>query len=157
MYAYLRKELGVRFKGTSDDISRHDSYIYKDEKLIAIGEAKCRDMTEAALKSYGNTWLITNDKIIACLETAKKKEVPFIGLLYLVPDAVICLLKISDERGKPVIEYEVRESWTQTTVNNLNKIKRANAYFPMETSARVRMDKKWIKEYRKRLKDEKKR
>jgi len=76
-------------------------------------------------------WLVTFEKIINARHIALSLGVPLIGFLYLVQDKILLCKKITDAYGKFVINMEIQNTFTQTTVNG-GTIKRSNAYLDMK-------------------------
>lgn len=109
--------------------ARIDNLFIKDSKLIAIAEMKCRDMTEEQLKKWGDTWLVTHQKIKDGAEISKLLCVPFLGFLYLIPDDILLWWKITDDAGNYLFDFEVRNTVTQATING-GKAYRDNAFLP---------------------------
>ena len=97
-------------------------------------EIKTRNMTKEILQNrFDNTWLITHEKILRGQQVSDLLCIPFIGMLYLIPDKIIYTLKITDELGKFVIDFNVENTRTQETING-GLVWRTNAYLPMETA-----------------------
>jgi hypothetical protein len=97
-------------------------------------EIKTRNMTKEILQNrFDNTWLITHEKILRGQQVSDLLCIPFIGMLYLIPDKTIYTLKITDELGKFVIDFNVENTRTQETING-GLVWRTNAYLPMETA-----------------------
>src|SRR5690349_2686625 len=60
----LRDKWKVQVINTNkDDCAAIDNILVRDNTIVAICEIKCRHMTHKQLTSFGNTWLITNQKI----------------------------------------------------------------------------------------------
>jgi len=97
-------------------------------------EVKTRNMTKDILHNhFGNTWLVTYEKILRGQQVSDLLCVPFVGMLYLIPDKILYTLKITDELGKFVIDFGVDNTRTQETING-GVAWRTNAYLPMETA-----------------------
>lgn len=128
---------GVRFVTTSDiDSAFIDAMaINADNEVQAVAEVKSRDMTEAQLKRFGNEWLLTYEKILHGALIAKYLRVPFIGVLYLIPDAKVMTIVIADKDGELIAPIRINRTETQKTING-GKIIRTNAYLNMD-SARI--------------------
>jgi hypothetical protein len=97
-------------------------------EMRAIIETKCRDMTRAKFETvFSSRWLITNDKLERCRKIAQSMRVPFVGLLYLIPDDDILVQPIYRADGTAATEIEKRWSETQATING-GIARRLNAY-----------------------------
>src|ERR1044072_1022776 len=110
-----------------NDCAAIDNILVRNDTTVAICEIKCRQMTRKQLTSFGNTWLITHQKIKEGAQVSRLLRVPFIGVLYLVPDDIVLYWKITDKDGKYLFDFDVRNTETQRTVNG-GLIVRENAY-----------------------------
>lgn len=118
-----------------DEDSRIDNLIAKDGTLVAIAEVKCRNMTFKQMEDWGNTWLVTTQKLEDGLKASEIFSVPFLGFLYLIPEDVLLYWKISD-RGKYCFDFETKETVTQRTCNG-GTASRINSYLPVSKSKRI--------------------
>jgi hypothetical protein len=109
--------------------ARIDNFLVRNFELIAVAEMKCRNMSQTQMKEWGDTWLVTQQKIIDGIEISKLLCVPFLGFLYLIPDDVILMWKITDSYGELLINFETKNTQTQATCNG-NKVYRNNVYIP---------------------------
>lgn len=110
-----------------------DAVLTKDHCIKGVVETKCRyDMTLLQFfeERYG-LWLVTFDKIIHARQVALSLGVPLLGFLYIVQDKTLLCKKITDSHGKFVVNMQMQNTFTQTTVNGGN-IKRFNAYIDMK-------------------------
>jgi hypothetical protein len=119
-----------------DDCASIDNLFVRENILMAISEIKCRQLTRKQLEHYGNTCLITHQKIKDGAMLSKHLRVPFIGVLYLVPDDIILYWKITDKDGNYLFDFEVRNTETQKTVNG-GLIVRENAYLHTKYSKQL--------------------
>jgi hypothetical protein len=133
----IRRKWGVEVIETpKDSTATGDGFLVKNGEIVAFFECKCRyDMTYDELLNRGS-WLVTMDKVKKCRTVSKLLQVPFIGILYLLPESdpkqrVMVYWKITDKQGNYIFNFEVREEPTQKTVNG-GEIVRLNAYFPIE-------------------------
>ena len=100
-------------------------------ELAAAFEAKARNMTLDQLRnSYGNEWLVTFEKISKGSVIAKSLCVPFFGVVYLVPDKITLLVKLTDDHGNIVAPCRLEVTDTQATCNG-GHARRTNAYINM--------------------------
>lgn len=121
----------VQIVETSDmDRAHVDAIAVKDGIASAVFEVKSRDMTEAQLKKFGDEWLVTFEKVLTGINVAYSLAVPFFGLLYLVPDKKLMLVKIADKDGKSCCKFRVETTETQATCNGGLAL-RANAFIDM--------------------------
>jgi hypothetical protein len=109
--------------------SRIDNLIYKNDELMCVAEVKCRDMTLKQMSDWGDTWLITNQKIEDGISLSKLLATPFFGFLYLIPDDIVLYWKITNDDGDVLFNYEIRDSKTQYSING-GVAFRKNAYLP---------------------------
>lgn len=133
----LREKWKVQIINTNkDDCAAIDNILVRDNTTVAICEIKCRQLTREQLASYGNTWLITHQKIKEGAQVSRLLRVPFIGVLYLVPEDLVLYWKLTDNDGNFQFEYDVRNTETQRTVNG-GLIIRENAYLHTKYSKQL--------------------
>lgn len=116
--------------------SRIDNLIIREKELLAIAEVKCRNMTLKQMSDWGDSWLVTNQKLIDGSKVSELLAVPFLGFLYLVPEDIILYWKITDDTGKYLFDFDVKNSQTQTTCNG-GQIIRENAYLPRKFAKKI--------------------
>jgi hypothetical protein len=110
-----------------------DAIIVRHERMFAVAETKCRQMTLTELRArHGNEWLVTNEKIRKGAVCADLLGVEFWGLLYLVPDKTLLRIKMYS-KGRWHTPIRVAKTETQKTVNG-GKIVRENAFIYMATA-----------------------
>ena len=110
-----------------------DAVLVDKTGAIGLVETKCRMMTHKKLKEYGGEWLITWDKIKKAKELSVGCGIPLFGFLYLVPDDILLMEKISDGTGKMLVEIRVASTRTQATVNG-GSVVRENVYINMNAA-----------------------
>lgn len=136
--------LNFRLIGTDKDTaSKIDGFIVKtdadgDEVLAGIYEAKTRNMTLKQLATYGNTWLITTSKVHAARIMSERLKVPFYGFLHLVPENLVLIVKITDNRGKYIVQITEKKTKTQRTVNGGEKV-RLNSFIDVTGAKAIRL------------------
>ena len=109
-------------------------YLHKRNWVDCAVEVKTRNMTtEQLICSYGNEWLISYDKILKGQQISELICSPFIGMLYLIPEKKILTIKLTDNRGKFLVDFDVRKTKTQECINGGEKIVN-NAFIPMDTA-----------------------
>ena len=102
-----------------DEPASVDAVLVQNKQIRAVVETKCRyDMTFVQLITDREAqWMISFDKIIKGKTVSAHLGVPFLGFLYLVPQDILIVTKITDERGEIVCKMSVTERLTQRTVN----------------------------------------
>ena len=112
--------------------ARTDGILVKDGCMVASVENRGRyDVTWDYVKSQG-TWLLTEAKLLANIELSKTLQIPFMFCGYFPNERIYTTLKVTNGRGNTIIKYEVRESWAKKNKNTDEKVKKRNAYIPIE-------------------------
>jgi len=108
-------------------------YLHRKQWVDCAVEVKTRDMTtEQLMCDYGNEWLISNNKIERGQRISELICCPFIGMLYLIPEKKILTIKITDNRGRFLIDFDVRKTATSKSINDHKMELGMNAFIPME-------------------------
>jgi hypothetical protein len=95
-----------------------DGLIIKDHSLSGIFESKCRrDTLQTFQTSYHNEWLVSFHKLQAGATLSKMICVPFWGFLYLVPDQLLLVTKLTDSQGKFVAKMRIEQRKTSACCN----------------------------------------
>lgn len=115
-----------------------DGILCKGAVMVGVIENKCRDMSLATLKRFGNEWLLTFEKINKGALLARSLRIPFIGYLYLVPDGIALAIKLSDENGNLLPKIRIERTKTQATTNGGHAV-RTNAYVCMDDAKSIRV------------------
>ena len=99
---------------------------------MAIVETKCRyNLTHDQFRhGYENQWLVTTDKLDKGARLACALRVPLLGWLYLVDDAVLLWIKLTDRLGQIIPHTESRTTTTQKTCNG-GTASRENSFIDM--------------------------
>lgn len=118
-------------KTPEDKPAAVDLLLVKDDLLKGIIEIKCRTNTLQQIQDWGNTWLVTHEKIKQGQQLSHQLRVPFIGVLYIIPNNLIYYWKITNEDGEYLFDFEVKDSETQKTING-GRIIRENAYLSLD-------------------------
>lgn len=114
-----------------DKPARVDGIIEVDGTIKACYEIKCRKITLERLRiDYKGEWLVTAEKILDGIEVGRKLQVPFIGILYLVPDKKLLHKTIWRPSDGVVVAMQVHTTETQKTING-GVIARQNAFIDM--------------------------
>lgn len=135
----LQKKFPVQYVHTpKNKPASVDAVLVKDSEIVAVVETKCRQMTLFDLThKFEGDWLITWDKVVAARDVALSLRVPFVGLLYLVPDDLLLVQKITDPDGEWTVGMRIKETATQRTVNGGTAV-RYNAYICMEGATKIK-------------------
>jgi hypothetical protein len=113
-----------------------DAILVRDNTIVGVVEQKSRDMTlDTLTHKYNSEWLITSDKIERGRRVAHALRVPFVGFLYLWPDATLLVQRITNADGSWAASFDTRTTTTQATTNG-GTATRQNAYVSM-TGARI--------------------
>lgn len=134
-----KKFPGVRYVHTpKNKPASVDAVLVKDSEIVAVVETKCRQMTlNDLLFKFEGDWLVTWDKVSCGRDAASYFCVPFVGILYLVPDDTLLVQKISDANGDWSVPMRIKQTETQRTVNGGTAI-RYNAYISMENATKIK-------------------
>ena len=117
--------------------SKVDGFTIKNNVVTSVFESKCRQMKlNTLINTFNNEWLVTFEKIQSGAIIARKLSVPFIGLLFLVPDNLIIVTKITDQNGDFFPPIRLERTRTQTTCNG-GEIVRTNAYINVKDSKKI--------------------
>lgn len=98
---------------------------------MGVFESKCRALSDRELKRFGS-WLVTYQKIKDLKSLSELLRVPAYGVVYLLKDKKIRIWKIASD-GEYCFKFKIDKTETQKTING-GKIKRVNAYLPVENS-----------------------
>ena len=136
----LFESLNTEFKYVHTDKNKpipFDGLLLKNSQLYAIVETKCRIVSEERFRNeFNNEWLITFDKLLNCANASKSLQVPLVGFLYLVPDKVLLIKRLTDDNGQFVCQFRCQNTKTQATVNG-GEANRLNAFVDMTNAKRL--------------------
>jgi len=128
----IAKVTGASARETLADPSNTiDVRFYVGGDLKAIAEIKCREMDVDELRRYGS-YLITHDKLVRAYGVSRDLKVPMYLFVGLRRDRRIVYWKLTDCTGAPIIDIERRITDTKRTCNDAQRIKRINAYIPLD-------------------------
>ena len=130
---------GVKVKHTTYDAEKHDSYLYKDDKLVGVCEIKSRDFfsrdgksdfTLAKLKKGG--YLITADKLDHLQEQSLEKKINSYVFVNALRDHKLLCFKIANPNGDFICNFTRDRTVTKNTCNDYKgTVKRINAFIPV--------------------------
>ena len=111
-----------------------DGVFMKGGVLHSVLEVKVRNLTRAMLRdSFDDTWLVTMDKGEAGRVLSRLLRIPFVGMLYLLPEERLLTLRITDEKGEWALDFDTKETVTQKCING-GEATRLNAFLPLATA-----------------------
>ena len=107
-------------------------YLHKNQWVDCAVEVKTRNVTQEQLVcDYGNELLISHQKILKGQRISELICCPFIVMVYLVPDKIILTIRITDDKGKFLVDFDVRRTKYRATVNGGETVG-DNAFIPMD-------------------------
>ena len=131
MEVWHRNSTSRLLETPKDRPARVDGIVVVDGTIKAVYEIKCRKMTlDKFTLDYKSEWLVTADKVMAGVDVARGLQVPFIGILYLVPDKKLLHKTIWRPSDGIVVAMRVHETETMKTING-GVITRQNAFIDM--------------------------
>lgn len=110
-----------------------DGFIVKDHSVVGMFLSSCRTSTRDQMRKWGDTWLLTFDKIQKAIPLAKQLCVPVYGCVYLVPDRMVLTLTLVSAKGDVMPSMRLERTETQATING-GKVVRTNAYISLATA-----------------------
>jgi hypothetical protein len=101
-----------------------------------VVEQKSRQMTQRHLiTAFSNEWLMTAGKLQHLQTAARVLNAAAVGVLYLVPDDTVLVIRLANADGQLVATIRYAETETQATING-GRIVRANAFIAMQQAVR---------------------
>ena len=111
-----------------------DGVFMKRGELHSVAEVKVRNVTRRKLREqFKDEWLVTADKVDAGKVLSHLLRVPFIGILYLLPEKRLLTLAITNDKGEWALRFESKETTTQKCINGGEAV-RLNAFLPLATA-----------------------
>lgn len=136
----FEQSTGLRYMHTpKDKPALVDAVIIKDSVVVAVCETKCRQMTLQQFLDFHCEWLVTYEKVEKARQICTMLCVPFVGVLYLVPDNIVLYKRIANEDGSWACDITMRETETPKTVNG-GKAIRQNAFINMINAKMIKGD-----------------
>lgn len=135
--ALLKDRTGIEYMRTPKlGPAGVDAVLMKGGDIVGVAEMKCRVTTRVALeRTFHNEWLVTYDKVRKVSDAARLLGVPGVGLLFLVPDRELLVVRLCDDDGQYALPMRIDRTETQATVNG-GKAKRVNAYIDVSGARR---------------------
>lgn len=130
----------IEYRKMAGKTSPWDAYMVKGGKVRAVAETKSRDYgLKKLFGQYKGEWLVTLSKITDCIAEANRLNVPFVGLLHLVPDRTILFQTLwRPETPEILVPYRVENSETLAGVSSARRVTRLNAYLDMRDAKMIR-------------------
>jgi len=130
---------GVKVKHTTYDAEKHDSYLYKDDKLVGVCEIKSRDFLNRDEKSdftlkaiERGGYLITADKLDHLQEQSLDKKINSYVFVNALRDQKLLCFKIANPNGDFVCNFTRDRTPTKNTCNDYKgTVRRINAFIPV--------------------------
>lgn len=114
-----------------------DGVMMRGGVLSAVVEVKVRNVSRRQMRvQFKDEWLVTADKIDGGRALGLMLSVPFVGMLYLIPDEVLMVLKITDDQGEWMFPFDRRKTITRKTING-GEAERVNAFLPLATAKEI--------------------
>jgi hypothetical protein len=116
-----------------------DGFVCRDGEIVASFEDKCRIMTLGDLGRFKHEWIMTEDKMLKCVEVSRALRVPFGGWLYLVPEGLALYVQIADAAGNITAKVRTDRTMTHKSVNSDEMVERQNAFICMKGARALRV------------------
>jgi hypothetical protein len=116
-----------------------DAILLRNGVMDQVIETKCRydcDM-DKFMGQYRGQWLVTYDKIVRAMATAKSLQIGLTGFVYIVRSQILLVQRIVDAEGKFMVPFSVQTTQTQATTNGGLAV-RANAYIDMRDATVIK-------------------
>ena len=116
-----------------------DGYVYRNGTLVGVVEAKTRSpekgFTYAQLMGMGETYLITEAKVLRLIRIARRLNVASYVIVQLA-----CGTRwwwcVADPEGAPMFDRNPRMTWTKATSLGEKQKQRLNAFLPFAQGRR---------------------
>jgi len=129
---------GVSFIQTpKDQPADVDGFIVREGSIVGMFLSSCRTSSREQMRKWGDTWLLTFDKIQKAIPLAKQLCVPVYGCIYLVPDQMVLTLTLVSAKGEVMPSMRLERTKTQASVNG-GQVVRTNAYISLESAKETR-------------------
>ena len=115
-----------------------DAVWVKDGVCIGCSEHKTRQITREEIRSLGDTYLITEQKLWDGIDAGVKIGAPFYVAALFIPDNTVYLWQVTDIHGVPQFQWTAALTETQETCEG-GKVTRVNAYLPMREARSIEL------------------
>ena len=112
------------------NVARVDGLMACNGQLRRVVECKVRNDSRALLEQWGDSYLITADKLEDGAHASRLLHVPFTLCAYLKPDETAYWWRLTDATGAWAFPFERAVTVTRRTVNG-GTAARLNAFLPM--------------------------
>lgn len=112
--------------------ARTDGILVKNGYMIASIENRGRYNVTWEYVNSQNSWLLTEAKLLSNIELSKTLQIPFIFCGFFPNENIYTTLQVTDNRGNLIIKYEVAETWAKKNKDTNEKVKKRNAYIPID-------------------------
>lgn len=127
--AAIQTRFNVHVIATGTDHTPVDALWVRRGVCVGCSEHKVRRWSRQQMQTYGDTYLITAQKLVEGRRISRALGVSFYVVIVLLPDAMAYAWRITDAAGEPQFTWEERTSATQDTVEGGTAV-RINAYLP---------------------------
>lgn len=142
---FMAESLGYRWRwawfATPSDVDSAAARVdgcfvryHPDRAITAIAECKARTQPRTffdGVSVHPGHYILTEDKITHGLHASRTFGVPFLLLVYLIPDMAAHVFPISNAQGELLVDYVRDRTETRATVNG-GTASRWNAYIPFD-------------------------
>jgi len=134
--ALLASHTNLRWSKTLEPCPVDGILTDRHDQIRYVVEQKSRQMTETELRTrFANEWLMTASKLPHLQAAARCLHVPAVGVLYLVPEPLVLVVRLADATGALVASIRYERTVTQATINGGQAL-RDNAYIGMAEAVR---------------------
>jgi len=139
---------GYKVKSTRLENEYHefDFYVEENNTPNSIVEVRSRELitegepcTLENLKNRGNNFMVSSHKIENNKLMSENYGVPFKFMAYLIPEKILLIWNITDEKGNYLIPFESATFETQKSLQG-GKAIRTNYFLPIELSEKITMN-----------------
>jgi len=108
-----------------------DGVISRDNTLTACFEHRNRNDEYKRINNYGSV-ILTYHKLQAGIFISRLLRVPFLFIIYFIPDKQTYYFKVTDEKGIVQFPISIDSKITQKSINQKQTLNRNNAFLPIQ-------------------------